>query len=129
LELDADTARGMQQGYVRPSEDDVLQGPVEERFAHGAKRALELGHARIGRHPARLEMRSRHAGVIASEKTEEVLREILLVHLGERAHDAEVERDIAALGRHQDVSRMHVRVKETVAEHLSEEDLDASARE
>ena len=74
-------------------------------------------------------MRSRHAGVIASEKTEEVLREILLVHLGERAHDAEVERDIAALGRHQDVSRMHVRVEETVSEHLSEKDLDARARE
>ena len=74
-------------------------------------------------------MRPRHAGVIAPEETEEVLREILLVDLGEGPHDAEVERDVAAIGRHQDVSRMHVRMKEAVAEHLGEKDLDSRARE
>src|SRR5205807_4067797 len=122
LDLDVEAARGLEQAHERPSKGDFLQGAVEERFAHSANRALELVHSRIGRHPARLEMRSRHAGVIAPEKTEEVLREVLLVHLGESPHDAEVEGDVAALGRHEDVSRMHVRMKETVPEHLSEED-------
>src|SRR5882762_1002964 len=129
LDLDVEAARDLEQAHERAAKGDFLQRPVEERLAHGANRAFELVHSRIGGHPARLQVRPRDAGVVALEKPQEVLREILLVHLGERAHDAEIERDVAALRRHQDVSRVHVGVEEAVAEHLREEDLDAGACE
>ena len=65
--------------------------------------------------------------VIAAEEGEEVLREIALVGLGERAHDAEIERDVLAevgrVGSHEDVAGMHVGVEKTVAEHLCEKNL------
>ncbi len=51
------------------------------------------------RHPARLEVRRRDAVVVAAEEREEVLREVALVLLGQRAHDAEVERDVLAVVR------------------------------
>ena len=86
-----------------------------------------------GGHPARLDVRGRHAVVVAAEEREEVLREIALVALRQRAHDAEVERDVlavvGAVGRDEDVARVHVGVEEAVAEHLREEDLDAGARQ
>jgi len=70
-----EAARGLEQAHERPSEGDFLQRPVEERLAHGANRASELVHSRIGRHLSPLEVRPpRHAGVIAPEETEEVLR-------------------------------------------------------
>ena len=74
-------------------------------------------------------MRLRDAAVVAAEEGEEVLREVVLVDLGERAHDAEVERDVASVVGDEDVARVHVGVEEAVAEHLREEDLDAGARE
>jgi len=42
-------------------------------------------------------VRLRDAAVVAVEEGEEVLREVALVHLRERAHDAEVERHVLAL--------------------------------
>ena len=73
------------------------------------------------------------AVVVAAEEREEVLREVVLVVLGQRAHDAEVERDVAAVvagvDADEDVAGVHVGVEEAVAEHLREEDLDAVARE
>ncbi len=61
------------------------------------------------------------------------MRQVVLVDLGERAHDAEVERDVAAktvtVGRDEDVARVHVGVEDAVAEDLREEDLDAGTRE
>ena len=74
-------------------------------------------------------MRLGDALVVALEEGEEVLREVVLVAVGERAHDAEVERDVAAVGGDEDVARVHVGVKEAVAEHLAEEDLDPGAGE
>ena len=68
-----------------------------------------------------------HTAIIALEEGEEVLREVVLVDFVQRAHDAEVERNIAAVQVHQDVARMHVGMEETVAEHLGEKDLHASA--
>src|SRR5262249_21533748 len=71
----------------------------------------------------------RYPPVIAPEASEEVLRQIVLVDLGKRAHDAEVECDIAALLVDQDVARMHVGVEKTVAKHLLEKNLHAVAGE
>src|SRR6266705_210836 len=129
LDLDVEAARGLEQLQQYAPEGDFLQRPVEDRLAHRADRALELVDARVGGHPAGFKVRLRHAPVVALEKSEEILREVLLVDLGERAHDAEVERDVAAFGRDQDVSRVHVGVEEAVAEHLGEENLDSGASE
>src|SRR6266581_2649918 len=105
LDLDVEAARGLEQLQQYAPEGDFLQRPVEDRLAHRADRALELVDARVGGHPAGFKVRLRHAPVVALEKSEEILREVLLVDLGERAHDAEVERDVAALGRDEDVAR------------------------
>src|SRR5258706_4375969 len=129
LDLDVEAPRSLEQAQQHLAERDLLERPVEDRFTHRAYRRLELLDTRIGRNPARLDMYFRDAPVIAPEKGEEVLREVVLVHLVERAHDAEVERDVAAVGRHQDVPRVHVGVKEPVAENLREENLDAGTRE
>ncbi len=78
-------------------------------------------------------MRLRDAPVVAVEERQEILREVALVALAERAHDAEVEGDVAALrfalGADENVARVHVGVEEAVAEHLREEDLHARTGE
>jgi len=72
-----------------------------------------------------------HALVVAVKEGDEVLGEVVLVDLGQRADDAEVQGDVAPeCGRVQadlDVARVHVGVEEAVAEHLGEEDGDAVA--
>ena len=99
LDLDVEAARGLEQPHQHLAERDLLQRPVEVRLAHGADRALELVDARARRHPAALDVQLGHALVVAPEEGEEVLRQVLLVELGQRADDAEVERDVAAEGR------------------------------
>ncbi|CAM5213543.1 hypothetical protein CDEF62S_05792 [Castellaniella defragrans] len=78
-------------------------------------------------------MKLRHAPVIALEERQKILRQIVLVELGQGTHDTEVQGDIAAqrggVIRHIDVARVHVRVKETVGEDLHEKDLDPLARQ
>ena len=100
---------------------------------HGADRALELVDAGVRRHPAAFDVQLGHALVVAPEEGEEVLRQVVLVELGQRADDAEVERDVAAEGcrldADLDVARVHVGVEEAVAEHLREEDRHAVARQ
>ncbi len=94
---------------------------------------LELVDARALRHPARLDVQHRDALVVALEEREEVLREVVLVVVGQRADDAEVDRDVAievdARVADVDVAGVHVGVEEAVLEHLREEDLDAVARQ
>ena len=69
-------------------------------------------------------MEFRNALVVAAEKRREVLRQIFFVVLGERAHDAEVQGDVAAKGlggqADLDVAGVHVGVEKTVTEHLRE---------
>ena len=75
----------------------------------------------------------RDAPVVAVEEREEVLGEIVLVALVERADDAEVDGGVLRLLRvgdvDEDVAGVHVGMKEIVAKHLREEDLDAVLRE
>ena len=128
-----EAARGLEQAQQHPAEGNVLQRPVEHRLAHGADGVLELVHARVGRHPARFQVRLRHALVIALEEGEKILRQVVLVDVGERAHDAEIDGDVLAarvgVGGDEDIARMHVGVEKAVAEHLGEEDLHPGAGE
>ena len=63
-----------------------------------------------------------HAFVVAPEKRAEILCQVFLVNLGERANNAEVQRDITAksLGLQADlnVARMHVAMEEPITKHL-----------
>ncbi len=78
-------------------------------------------------------MQRRDPVVVALEEREEVLREVVLVEVRQRADDPEIERDIAPelrrIETHLDIAGVHVRMEKAVAEHLREEDLDAFARE
>src|SRR5205814_6894504 len=110
-----------------------LRRPMGDRLAHGPDLALQLIGTRVLRNPAGCDMRGRYSMVVAAEESEEILSEVILVGLRERAHDAEVEGDVFAVvrgvGGDEDVARMHVGVEEAVAEHLREKDLDAGAGE
>src|SRR5207248_3864715 len=112
LDFDVEAPRSLEKAQEQPAEVDFLQRPREHRLAHRADRRLELVDAGAGRHPACLEVRLGDAAIVAIEKSEKVLREVVLIHLGERAHDAEVEPDITAtllpLGRDEAASRLHV---------------------
>jgi len=68
------------------------------------------------------------APVVAAEEGEEILREVVLVDRGQRAHDAEIERDVLAVRGNQDIARVHVGMEEAVAKHLRKKNLDPRAR-
>ena len=133
LDLDVESARRLEQLHEHAAQRDFLQRPVEDRLAHGADFAFQLVDARLGGNPSRLDVSGRDTMIVAPEEGEKILCEVVLVGLRKRAHDAEIERDVLAvirrIGGHEDVARMHIGVKETVAEHLCEEDLHAGAGE
>ena len=68
LDLHAEAPRDLEEAHQQLAEVDLLQRPVEDRLAHRADRALELVHARVARHPARLDVRDRDAVVVAVEE-------------------------------------------------------------
>ena len=76
-------------------------------------------------------MQGGHPAVIAPEKREEVLGEIVLVEVGQGADDAEIERDVTIEvgpgGAHKDVAGMHVGMEKAVAKDLGKKDFDALA--
>ena len=114
-------------------EGNVLERLVEDRLASRADRAFEFIDPGIARHPARLDVRLGDALVIATEEGEEVLREVIAINIGQRADDAEIERDVLPKRprriAHKNVARVHVGMEEAVAEHLGEKDLDPGARQ
>ena len=55
--------------------------------------------ARRRRHPAAFDVQLGDALVVAPEEGDEVLRQVVLVAVGQRADDAEIQRDVAAEGR------------------------------
>ena len=67
-----------------------------------------------------------YAAIVAVEKGPEILRQVILVELGQRADDAEVQRDIAAqrLRRigHVDIAGCMSAWEKAVGEDLGEED-------
>src|SRR5690242_9481102 len=72
-------------------------------------------------------MRFRHALVVAPEKSQEVLRQVIFVLVGERSHYAEIDRNITAIASHEDIAGMHVSMKIPVAEYLGKEDFYSNA--
>ena len=125
--------RGLKQAHEHHAQRNLLERTVEIGFTDRADGCLERVNPGVRRHPARLQVQLGHALVVAPEKSGEVLRQVFLVHLGERAHDAKVQRDVAPKGfglqADLDVARVHVGVEKTVAKHLGEENRHTVARQ
>src|SRR5438105_9094050 len=68
LDLDVEAPRGLEQAQQQPAEVDFLQRPREYRLADRADRRLELVDPRVRRHPAGVEVRLRHAAIVAVEE-------------------------------------------------------------
>ena len=78
-------------------------------------------------------MQGSYALVIAAKERQEVLRQILFIELGQRAHNAKVQRDVApkrgCIQAHHDVAGVHVRVEKSITKHLREKQGHAIARQ
>ncbi len=124
LDLHVEATGDLEQAQQDLAERDVLERPVEDRLAHRAHGRFHLIHPRVGRHPARFQVQGGHAPVVAIEDRQKVLCQVMLVPRIERTHDAEVHGRIAwvfrIVDRDEDISRVHVGVKEVMAEHLGE---------
>ena len=125
LHLHVETARGLEQAQQQASEGNILDRFGENWFAHRADRGLELLNAGVAPHPTSAHVRFGNGTVIAVEERQEIFRQIMLVALAQRAHDAEVHRAVLAVRRHENIAGVHVGMKETVAERLGEKYLDA----
>ncbi len=127
LDLHVEASRGLEQAQQDLAKGDLVQRALEDRFAHGADGRLEFVDAGVLRHPAGFHVQLGYAAVITVEKGVEVLRQIALVGVQQRADDAEVHRQVGRVVRvgsiDEDVARVHVGVEEVVLEHLGEEDL------
>ncbi len=124
LDFYAEAAGRLKQAQQHPTKGDFFQRPVKDRLANRTYCRLKFIHAGIFGRPAGFDMHFGDAFVIAAEEGDEILCKVVFVDIGERAHDAEIQRDIAAIRRHLDVARMHVGVKEPVAKYLRVENLD-----
>ena len=129
LHLEVEAASRLEQAQQHLAERDFPQRLVEDRFANRPDRRLELIDTGIGRHPAGVEMRLGDPPVVPPKERQKILREVVLVGLGQRSHDAEIERDVTPVGTDHDVSGVHVGVEEAVAKHLREKNLDPGARQ
>ena len=83
----------------------------------------------IARHVARLEMHLGDALIVALDEAVENFGEEAPLLAAEPAHDAEIDRDDAALGVDEEIALMHVGVKEAVAQGVAQERLDQRAPE
>ena len=68
------------------------------------------------------------APVVATEKSDEIARQVSFVGLGQRTHDAEIERDILTVAGDENIAGVHIGMEKAVAEHLGEKDFNAGTR-
>ncbi len=125
--------RDLEQLDQHLAQRDLRQRAGEVRLAHRAHRGLEVVDPDVGRHPAGLDVQHRDPAVVAPEHGVEVRRQVPLVGVRQRAHDAEVQGDeariVPALRIDPDVAGVGVGMEEVVAEHLLVEQAHALGRE
>ena len=129
LDFDVKPPAHFKQPHQNQTEGNFGNRLVEHRLAHCAYRRFQLLRPRFGRHPARLDVRRGDTVVVAVEESQKVNRQITLVVIRQAADDAEIQRDIAVVGRHQNIARMHIGMEEAVAEHLREKSFHAVFRQ
>ena len=129
LDFHIEAAAGFKQAHQHQPKRNLRQGFVENRLAHGAHRRFQLFGAGIGRHPARFDMGGGHAVVIAVEKGQEIDGQIAFVVIGEAADNAEIQRNIAPVGGHHNIARVHIGMEKAIIKHLGKENLHAETRQ
>ncbi len=129
LHLHVEAPRRLEQAQQHLGEGDLLERLVVDGLADRAHRGLEFVDPRGFRHPAALDMQLRDAAIVAVEEGHEIFRQIMLIARLQGADDAEIHGGIARISRiidlHEDIAGVHVGMKEIMAEHLREKDLDA----
>ena len=120
-----EAAAGFKQAHQHDAEGNFRQRFVENRFAHGAHGGFQIFGAGVGGRPAAFDVRSGDAVVVAVEKGQKVDGQIAFVVFGQAADNAEIQRDIAAIRRDENIARVHVGMEKAVFEHLGEEDFHA----
>ena len=62
------------------------------------------------------------AMIVALEKGEKILRQIVFVEVGQGSHDAEIERDIApemrGIQAHENIAGVHIGMKKAISKYL-----------
>ena len=94
LNFDVEPAGSLEQAQQHLAQGNLGQRPVEIGFANRAHSAFELLFARIGWDPAGFDMQGCDAAIIPLEKREKILGKVVLVELGERSDDAEIQCDV-----------------------------------
>jgi hypothetical protein len=100
---------------------NIFGGAIMDRLADGADRLREIVDRMLRRHIAGFEMHFRGAVIIAGDEAVQNLGKKQAFLGAEPAHDAEVHGDQPALVVDEQVSRMHVGVKEAVAQRVAQE--------
>ena len=95
LDLDIEAARGLEQAHQDQTERNLLERPIKKGLANRPDRSFKGLHPGAGRHPARLDMQFGHPSVVTPKKRQEVLCQVVLVEIRQRAHDAEIQCDVA----------------------------------
>ena len=102
---------------------DLADRPGKDRLTDCPYCCLKLIDARVGRHPACPQVRQGHCPVVPVEESQQVFREILLVRLPKRSHDAEVHRPVLPVFTDKNIARVHIGMKKAVAKRLGEKNL------
>ena len=63
-------------------------------------------------------MRHCHGFVVTLKKSREISRQIIFVRIGKCTHDAEVNARIDTIAADENIARMHIGVKKSVAKYL-----------
>jgi hypothetical protein len=79
LDHHVEAPRDLEQAQQHGAEGNVLQRLVEDRLADGAHRGFHFVDARVGRHPAGIDVQLGDAPVVAVEDGQEILGEVVLV--------------------------------------------------
>ena len=129
LDFHLKTTRSLEQPHQHQTQRYFAQRPIETGFTYGTHGRFQFVHARLGGHPARLDVQFGDTAVVALEKGHEILYEVFLVKIGERSDDAKIEQNDPSksrrIGADLNIARMHVGMEKAVVEHLGEEQFHA----
>src|SRR5262249_11958043 len=109
----------------KPRHRNFTGGPAHDWLADGPERLCENRHVLGGRHIARLQMNFRYSLVVFGDETVKDFRKEAPLLDADAAHNAEIDGDEGAVARvGEEVSLVHVRMEEAVADGMLEEGTD-----
>ena len=125
LDRHIESSGHLEKPYHQSAERYLADRLSKDRLTDGTDCRFELFCGGVRRHPAGPDVCLCNRPVITVEKCQKVLGKITLVRLVQGAHDAKINGPVLSVRTNEYVSRVHVRMKETVAKSLGEKDLDS----